>query len=177
MPIPRRIIATLIAGVAAAHCRAAVPLELVNHEEIHGAAYARILSMPAKVDTTLAYCVDIRAVSVSDAEALTTAWRAKNHKYLALAPILRAEIRTAMISEGDEAKWRKFDEKMVPELLEWSRTDLTGLIQRLPEGKRKEACDSTLAAIASGTFDVNSGLQVAEFFRQRVSGHAHHKKN
>lgn len=134
-----------------------------------GAAYSRVSTKGGQVSSTLDYCAERYPALKTRATAALTAWQSRNARYVALAPVLWAELYEIARKDGANAQWREFDEKTMPAMKELARTVLIRSMENATDAQRKAMCEQVLEFVARGKFDITEDPQLVEYLNKRVA--------
>jgi hypothetical protein len=140
-----------------------------NEGELQGAAFAAVSTRGDLIDGTMSYCAESDKSFAARAADVEAGWKQRNAKYLALEPILRAEMHANALREGAQSKWREFDEKTLPAQKEYMRNVLAGEIKLLPASQQPQMCTIVATAMENGKMDFVNEAQLIGYLDRRVA--------
>ena len=131
----------------------------------------------ALVNGTMLYCAENDRSFSGVANAAETDWRKRNARYLALAPILKAELRADAVREGAQSQWQEFENKTFPAKMAYVRNILVIQLKTLPAAERKQKCENIAASIVAGKLDFVTETQLIGYLDKRVAEQSKAKSN
>ena len=146
-----------------------------NESQLLGSAFMAVSTKGELVHSTLLYCAKNDASIAVLADADEVAWRKRNAKYLALAPILKTELHANAVKQGAQSQWQEFEGKTFPAQMDYVRNILVGQLKALPPAERKQKCQDITASIATGKLDFVNETQLIGYLDRRVAEQAKKK--